>query len=98
MVVCRVPFTSKLLLVRLSAGKARRFYGAVYPRDVRWMHIGVAVINLLSRLKRSPFRVFLHDPRAVHAKLLSAGLTLRSERDTAGWRVVVYERPNGSLS
>jgi magnesium-protoporphyrin O-methyltransferase len=79
-------------LVQLSAGKAARLYGAVFPRDVRWMHIGLGLINLVQRLKRSTFRVFLHDPRAIDDVLRSAGLRRRSERHTAGWQVVVYER------
>lgn len=79
-------------LVRLSASKAMNFYGAVYPRDVRWMYIGVGVINLVQRVKHSPFRVFLHDPRRIAALLRSAGLELWSERRTAGWQAVVYRR------
>ena len=79
-------------LVRLSADKARHVYGAVYPRDVRWMHIGIAVLNFVQRLRRSPFRVFLHDPRAIDAVLQSAGLRPRSERRTLVWQVVVYGR------
>jgi SAM-dependent methyltransferase len=80
-------------LVRLSAEKARRFYGAVFPRDLRWMRVGNGFINLVQRLKRSPFRVFLHSPRDIDAMLRSSGLQKRSERHTAGWHVVVYERP-----
>ena len=79
-------------LVRLSSAKAMRFYGAVYPRDVRWMHFGIGVINLVQRVKRSPFRVFLHDPRRIAALLRSMGLELWSERRTAGWQAVVYQR------
>lgn len=79
-------------LVSLSAAKATSFYGAVYPRDVRWMHVGIGVINLVQRIRRSPFRVFLHDPRRIAALLRSAGLELWSERRTAGWQAVVYRR------
>ena len=79
-------------LVRLSASKAVRLYAAVYPRDVHWMYIGLGMINLVQRLKRSPFRVFLHDPRRIAALLRSAGLELWSERRTAGWQAVVYRR------
>ena len=82
-------------LVRLSAQKARRLYGAVFPRDVRWMHVGIRVINVVLRLRRSPFRVFLHDPRAIDAVLRSAGLHRKVERDTLGWKVVLYERRHG---
>lgn len=79
-------------LVGRSAAKARRLYGAVYPRELRWMRIGMAVINVVQRVKRSPFRVFLHSPSAIDAVLRTAGLERRSTRRTLGWEVVVYER------
>jgi magnesium-protoporphyrin O-methyltransferase len=79
-------------LVRRSARKAGRFYGAVYPRQTGWMRIGIATINLFQRLKRSTFRVFLHDPAAIDAELRDAGLERRSRRQTLGWEVVVYAR------
>lgn len=79
-------------LVRLSAGKARRFYGAVYPRDVWWMHMGIGLINLIQRVQRSPFRVFLHDPDVIDGMLRAAGLRRHSVRYTAGWQAVVYAR------
>ena len=79
-------------LVHASAGKARRYWGAVYPRDVSWMRVAIAVINVVQRVKRSTFRVFLHDPRAIDAALRDEGLRQRVLRRTAGWQVVVYER------
>ena len=79
-------------LVRRSARKAGRLYGAVYPRQNGWMRIGIAGINLLQRVKRSTFRVFLHDPAAIDAELRAAGLERRSRRQTLGWEVVVYAR------
>ena len=79
-------------LVRQSAEKTKRFYGAVYPRDVTWMRLGIAVINLVQRIKGSTFRVFLHDPRAIDVELRAAGLQPWSERHTAGWHAVVYRR------
>ena len=79
-------------LVQRSASKAGRFYGAVYPRQNSWMRIGIASVNLLQRLKRTTFRVFLHDPAAIDAELRAGGLELRSRRQTLGWEVVVYAR------
>ena len=79
-------------LVRLAGAKTEHFFGAVYPRDVGWMRFGGAVINLVQRLKRSPFRVFMHDPRAIDAVLRSTGLQRLSEQRTAGWEAVVYRR------
>lgn len=79
-------------LVRRSARKAGRLYGAVYPRQNGWMRIGIAGINLLQRFRRTTFRVFLHDPAAIDAELRAAGLERKSWRQTLGWEVVVYAR------
>lgn len=79
-------------LVSRSVQKATRFYGAVYPRDVAWMRIAIAGLNVFERVKRSTFRVFLHDPQAIDAELRAAGLTRFSLRETLGWQVVVYRR------
>lgn len=79
-------------LVQRSARKAGRLYGAVYPRQNGWMRIGIAGINLFQRLKRTTFRVFLHDPAAIDAELRAAGLQRTSQRRTLGWEVVVYAR------
>jgi len=79
-------------LVIGSVEKATRLYGAVYPRDVAWMRIAIAGLNVFERVKRSTFRVFLHDPPAIDAELRAAGLTRLSVRETLGWQVVVYRR------
>jgi len=79
-------------LVQRSARKAGRLYGAVYPRKIGWMRIGIVAINLIQRLRRTTFRVFLHDPAAIDAELRNAGLERRSRRQTLGWEVVVYAR------
>ena len=79
-------------LVRSSGEKARLLYGAVYPRGNRWMRVGIAALNVVQRLKRSPFRVYLHSPDAIDAVLRATGLTRRVTRRTLGWEVVVYER------
>ncbi len=79
-------------LVSRSAEKATRFYGAVYPRELTWMRIAIATINVVQRLKRSSFRVFLHRPSAIDAALRAAGLERLTLRRTFGWEVVVYER------
>ena len=83
-------------LVGESAGKARRFYGAVYPRDVRAVRFVMRMLNLVQTVKRSSFRVFVHDPHAIHATLEQAGMKRRTLRRTVAWEVVVYERVNSA--
>jgi Methyltransferase domain len=89
-VICCYPDMPRL--VRLSAAKATRLYGAVYPRRTPFTRMGATAMNAWQRLKRSDFRVFLHQPSAIDAVLRTAGLVRRSMRRTLAWEVVVYER------
>lgn len=79
-------------LVERSAAKARRFYGAVYPRGTWGMGVALRAINTWLRVKRSAFRVFHHRPADIDAVLRAAGLNRRLLRQTWGWEIVVYER------
>ncbi len=79
-------------LVRASAQKAQRLYGAVYPRGAGWMGVGIGIINLVQRLKRSPFRVYHHSPVEIDAILRASGLARRTAQTTFAWEVVLYER------
>ena len=79
-------------LVTRSAARARRLYGAVFPRRTWWNALGVVLLNVVSRLRRSPFRSFLHSPERIDGLLRDAGLRPRTVRDTLFWRVAVYTR------
>lgn len=79
-------------LVAASADKARRLYGLVYPRDTWWVRWGVSAVNLACRIRRHPFRVFVHPPEAVDRLIRKRGLTRRFCRATLRWQVVVYAR------
>ena len=79
-------------LTSLSARKATRLYGAVYPRASAWVGFGIAAVNVFQRIKRSDFRVFHHPPESIDAALRAAGLEQQSVRRTMAWEVVVYLR------
>lgn len=79
-------------LVSLSAARARRLYGVVYPRDTWWIKAGVAVFNLFFKLQRNPFRSFVHPTAAVDQVVRSNGLQQRVYRRTWLWQMVVYAR------
>ncbi len=79
-------------LVRLSAERARRLYGLVYPRD-RWlMRTVVGIQNLWRGLWRNPFRSHVHSVDAMDALIRSLGFTRRYQVRTFGWEVAVYEK------
>lgn len=79
-------------LVGSSAAKARRLYGVVYPRDPRFAPLFAAAANLIFRLQRNPFRLFVHRTRDVEALLHAAGLERRFHRTAGLWQVAVYAR------
>jgi len=79
-------------LVGPSAARARRLYGAVYPRDTWWVRAGLAVANLLLKARGSLFRTYAHRTEAVDAEVGKQGLTRRETRHTLIWQVVVYAR------
>ncbi len=82
-------------LVGLSAARASRLYGVVYPRDVWWNKIALRFMNLFFWISRSPFRVFIHSDAGVKRVLDSIGMTKVFYRKTAFWQVVVYARSKG---
>jgi len=79
-------------LVDASAVKARRLYGAVYPRE-RWvLKLWIAVENLARRIRGNPFQTYIHPIRAIDRALERNGLRPSLVRDTFAWRVAVYSR------
>ena len=89
-VVCCYPDMETLLAV--SAARARRLYGIVYPLDGWWVRLAIAVENGLRRLRGSTFRSFIHPNAAIDAALRRAGLALRVRRRGLWWVVALYER------
>jgi magnesium-protoporphyrin O-methyltransferase len=79
-------------LVGLSSERARRLYGLVFPRDEWWVRMAGPIANLFFRLRRNPFRVFLHPTEAVDAVLRGNGLVQRFCGKTLVWQVMVYQR------
>ena len=89
-VICCYPDMERL--VGTSAAKARRLYGAVFPRE-RWSTKAFVTLgNVFRRIWGNPFRAYVHPVRAIDAALQRQGLERRSVRDTFVWRVAVYSR------
>ena len=89
-VICCYPDMDRL--VAAAAQKTRRLLGAVYPRDVWWVRSGVAVVNLLQRVRRREFRVYVHSPPAIDAALRHERLERRTLQRTFIWEIVTYRR------
>ena len=89
-VVCCYPDMPALL--GAAADRARRSLGLIFPRGTRFMRCGVAVVNFFQRLRRHPFRVYVHDPAEIEAVLARHGLSRSYLRDGMVWRVLVVGR------
>lgn len=92
-VICCYPDMERL--VAAGAAKARRALAAVYPREAWWMRASVAAFNVINRIRRSAFRVYVHAPAAIDAVLRAQGLERRAFRRTVAWEVAVYRREEG---
>lgn len=79
-------------LVSLSAARAGKIYGLVYPRSVWWVKIALFFENLGYRLRGSPFRAFVHPTELVDRLVRSAGLKEIHRQNTFAWQVVIYQR------
>lgn len=79
-------------LVRLSAARAERLYGVVYPRDTWWVRLFIRIENVVMRAKRAPMRFFVHPTRAVDTMIRAQGLEQRCYKTAGPWQAVVYAR------
>lgn len=79
-------------LVGAAADHARRSFGAVYPRGTPWIRLGIRAINLMMRLRRSPFRTFAHPPSAIDAVLTAHGMQRTTRQRTLVWEIATYRR------
>ena len=89
-VICCYPDVESL--VELSSRLADRVYGLVYPRTNLLSKTVAILFNLTMRLKRSPFRVFIHPDSVIDWVARSNDLRPSSRRKTLLWQIVVYER------
>jgi magnesium-protoporphyrin O-methyltransferase len=88
--ICCYPDMSAL--VGLSAAKARKMYGLVYPQDTWWLKWGAAAVNFGAWLLRKPYRFFIHSSTGVEDLLGRQGFSQRFKHKTFIWQTVVYAR------
>jgi 2-polyprenyl-3-methyl-5-hydroxy-6-metoxy-1,4-benzoquinol methylase len=79
-------------LVRLSANKARKIYGLVFPRDLWIFRVMIPVANFFIRLTGSPFRIFIHRTEQVEKILNDQGLHKQFQKNAGFWQIMVYNR------
>ena len=89
-VICCYPDMQSL--VGASAAKARRLYGAVYPRERWFIKVWLSFDNWFRRVRGNPFRSYVHPVAAIDAAVGRQGLRRATLHETFVWRVAVYSR------
>ena len=89
-VICCYPHMESM--VRLSAERAGKIYAVIYPLDRWWVKLGFRIQNLLFRLKKNPFRFYVHPTQAIQALIRKSGLQLKFYRKLFMWHIEVYQR------
>jgi magnesium-protoporphyrin O-methyltransferase len=80
-------------LVGLSAERALRLYGLVYPRDARSVRVVIRAMNLVLGLLRKPVRAFVYPVDEIDRILREKGLSPHfSRRVGSMWQVAIYRR------
>ncbi len=91
-VICCYPDMPSL--VNLSAQKARRLYGIVYPLDRWWVWLAMEVYyNLRHWIQRKPMRNFVYPSKDIEAIIQNNGLSRSFYKLMGPWQIAVYTRP-----
>jgi magnesium-protoporphyrin O-methyltransferase len=90
-VICCFPDMPNM--VSLSAARAKRLYGVVYPRDGWWLRLGQQIAGAVLALARSKYRFYIHRTHEIDALIREQGLLPRFHQHVGLiWQVFVYER------
>jgi len=89
-VVCCYPDFRALL--KAASSKSRTAIALTYPRDVWWTRVVVRLGNFIQRIKKDPFRVFVHPVSEMESLLNTEGLRRVSTRKLFVWEMALYQR------
>jgi SAM-dependent methyltransferase len=89
-VICCYPAFEPLL--REALGHAERYFAYSYPRDLWYVRAAIAGENVVRRLKRNPFRTFVHPVGRMTQTIERAGFRLAARRRSWQWSAEVWVR------
>lgn len=89
-VVCCYPNMRELL--KAASSKSRKALAMTYPREVWYTKSVIAIMNFFQRLRKDPFRVFVHPVHEMEALLKSEGLQRVVTRKLFIWEMALYQR------
>lgn len=89
-VVCCYPYFRHLL--KAAADHSAHALAFTYPRETWYLRIGFKIMNFIQRLRKDPFRVFLHPVAEMDALLRSEGLERVVRQRLFVWEMALYRR------
>lgn len=89
-VVCCYPDFRSLL--KNASEHSRRAIALTYPREVWYIRFGLGVINFFQRLRKDPFRVFIHPINEMETLLNEKGFQRVSMKRLFVWEMALYLR------
>jgi magnesium-protoporphyrin O-methyltransferase len=89
-VICCYPDMKKL--VETSIARAKSYYGIVFPRNTWWARLGISLINVFEKLKRSDFRVFAHSREEIHNVVQEKNFELCMDKKAGIWQVDIFKK------
>ena len=99
-VLCCYPDADSLL--RTAFASSSDLLGFVVPRDEGLMkpvmRIGTGLINLVERMRKTGFRLYLHPLRFLDKLLVDNGLQQSNKAKSRFWLVFLYKRAGPSAT
>ena len=89
-VICCYPDFRSLL--NTAAEKSRSAIAITYPRETWYMRVGLKLANWFQRIRRDPFRVFLHPVAEIESLLKHQGFARTSVRRLFFWEMALFQR------
>lgn len=90
-VVCCYP--DFRILLKGAADHSRRAIALTYPRETWYIRFGLRAANFFQKLRKDPFRVFLHPVAEMEALLTKEGFVKTSVQRLVIWEMTLYQRP-----
>ena len=89
-VVCCYPNFRELL--KSTSEHSRKAIALTYPRETWYLRIGLGIINFFQKIRRDPFRVFIHPIHEMNALLNGQGFERLSMRRLFVWEMSLYTK------
>lgn len=89
-VVCCYPNFRELL--KAASSMSRKAIALTYPRETWYIKMVMSMMNFFQRVRRDPFRVFVHPVAEMERLLNEEGLKRVSTRRLFVWEMSLYQR------